>query len=432
LTDARDVEDAFQATFLILARKGRTLGEGDPVGHWLYGVACRVAMRARTSAARRRLREHPGRPPEVATVDDPGRRELGAVIDQELARLPSKYRAPVVLCYLEGLTHEEAGRQLGWPLGTVKGRLARARDLLRGRLARRGVAPSAGPAAVVLARAWRSAVPSSLLESTIKAAMAGPSAGMVPGAVASLVAGSLTTMFLNKLKVGGALLLVLGTGAAVMAFQASKGPAKSRTLEIPKTGEAKAAPAPSSSSAEVADWDAGWPSVVVQSDQSPGSAAIRLKLDERIAMSFPNDTPLGDVKRYIEQATQDHGAGLPNGIPIYVDPQGLQDTDKTMASTVSINLEGIPLRTTLELALRQLGLTYRVKDGLLIIESANIDHQGTPFNILEGKAMRGELTREQYKQLIEMLKLRNEIEKLINPPSEGGGGIDKTFTTPKF
>ena len=93
--------------------------------------------------------------------------------------------------------------------------------------------------------------------------------------------------------------------------------------------------------------------------------AILSKLDERIAMPFPNETPLSDVQKYIETSTQDEAAGLPKGIPIYADPQALQDADKTMASTVAINLEGIPLRTTLMLMLRQLGLKYVVEGGVL-------------------------------------------------------------------
>ena len=433
LGDARDVEDAFQATFLILARKGGTLGEEDPVGHWLHGVARRVALRARTAAARRRSHEKAVTPPEVAPAEDPAARELGAVLDEELARLPSKYRAPVVFCYLEGMTHEEAAGRLGWPLGTVKGRLARARDLLKRRLSRRGVAPAG--AAFPLFQGAMAVVPPSLLQSTIRAAMAGPASGMVPAGVASLAAGSLATMFLHKLKLAGAIMLVLGTGAAVMAYQATKGPGDAPKPDQDKAGPTRARPAPATSPAEVADWEAGWPSVIAaQDDQSPESRKIREALDGRLSMGFPNDTPLEDVIKYIQQSTQNESANLPTGIPIYVDPQGLQDVDKTMASTISINLEGIPLKTTLDLILRQLGLTYRVKGGLMIIESADLAMQTTTLDLLEAKAMSGDLTRVQYQQLIEMLKLRSEVEKLVNPPTQnqGGGAVDKAFKTPKF
>jgi hypothetical protein len=95
--------------------------------------------------------------------------------------------------------------------------------------------------------------------------------------------------------------------------------------------------------------------------------AIQAKLNERVSMNFPNATPLEDVLKYIGQCTQDEKAGLPNGIPIYVDPNGLKQAGATMASTVSLNLEGIPLRTTLRLMLGQLGLIYKVEDGLLYI-----------------------------------------------------------------
>ena len=101
--------------------------------------------------------------------------------------------------------------------------------------------------------------------------------------------------------------------------------------------------------------------------------AIQATLEKRISMNFLNKTPLSDLIRYIEQSTQDEAAGFPMGIPIYVDPQNLQDAEQTMASTVSINLEGVGLRTTLHLALKQLNLTYIVENGLLIIVSTNSD-----------------------------------------------------------
>ncbi len=111
--------------------------------------------------------------------------------------------------------------------------------------------------------------------------------------------------------------------------------------------------------------------------------AILKKLDERISMSFKADTPLDDVVKYIQSSTQDETAGLPTGIPIYVDPQGLIDSDKTLASTISINLEGIPLRTTLRLLLKQLNMTYTVKDGLLTITSSSSQDQPTEIRVYQ-------------------------------------------------
>src|SRR4051794_13149717 len=119
LDDPRDVEDAFQATFLVLVQKAGTVHVDDSVGRWLYGVARRVARRARVNAQRRRAREsaqkadEPVMPPSDADAE---RAELLAALDDELGRLPEKYRAPLVLCYLEGFSHPEAARQLRWPV----------------------------------------------------------------------------------------------------------------------------------------------------------------------------------------------------------------------------------------------------------------------------------------------------------------------------
>src|SRR5262245_50327437 len=139
LRDRHDAEDAFQATFLVLVRRAGSIHQPERLGNWLYGVAYRVAARARAVAARRHQRERDGVDLQApAPAGDAGGNDLRPILHEELDRLPEKYRVPVVLCYLEGLTNEEAARQLAWPVGTVKGRLARARDVLRGRLARRG------------------------------------------------------------------------------------------------------------------------------------------------------------------------------------------------------------------------------------------------------------------------------------------------------
>jgi len=141
LDNEHDAEDAFQAAFLVLARQAHTIHKMESVGSWLYGVAYRISLRARSDAARRRTLEEQAR---TMSEQDPfleaAWRELRPVLDEEVGRLPPKYRAPIVLCYLEGKTNTEAARELGWTKGTVSGRLARARELLRSRLARRGVA----------------------------------------------------------------------------------------------------------------------------------------------------------------------------------------------------------------------------------------------------------------------------------------------------
>jgi RNA polymerase sigma factor (sigma-70 family) len=130
LRDTHAAEDAFQATFLVLARRAGAIRKTESVGPWLYGVALRVASCARASEARRRARDRRGARMDAAYNDDLDRRDDGPAIHEEIGRLPEKYRAAVVLCYLEGLTHEQAARQLGWPVGTVRTRLSWAREKL--------------------------------------------------------------------------------------------------------------------------------------------------------------------------------------------------------------------------------------------------------------------------------------------------------------
>ncbi len=133
-----EVEDVFQATFLVLCRKAGSLRQADSVANWLYGVAVRLARRARVDAARRRRHERQASRPGAQAADPSAAislREAQAVLDEELARFPGKYRSPLVLCCLEGLARDEAARQLGWPTGLLKSRLEQARERLHGRLA---------------------------------------------------------------------------------------------------------------------------------------------------------------------------------------------------------------------------------------------------------------------------------------------------------
>jgi RNA polymerase sigma factor (sigma-70 family) len=165
LNDEHDAQDAFQATFLVLVRRPGSIRGGECLASWLFGVALRVARKARAEAARRRSHEQRAAVSHTedrrTTPPEGGSDAAHPAIDEEIRRLPEKYRAPVVLCFLEGLTQERAAERLGWPSGTVRGRLARARVLLRRRLERRGVALSAvAPAAVppeLLADAARTA-----------------------------------------------------------------------------------------------------------------------------------------------------------------------------------------------------------------------------------------------------------------------------------
>src|SRR5262245_28937708 len=169
LGNAADAEDAFQATFLVLVRKAASLTARAVLGDWLHGVARRTALSARRACARRRAKEQAMARPDVQ--GEAIRDDWLPLLDEELCRLPENYRLPIVLCDLEGKTRREAADRLGWPEGTVAGRLARGRALLAGRLARHGGAVSSSSLAAVLAPSAASAcVSEPLLHSTARAA----------------------------------------------------------------------------------------------------------------------------------------------------------------------------------------------------------------------------------------------------------------------
>ena len=212
LHDAHESEDAFQATFLVLVHKARSIDRPELLGPWLYGVAVRTAGQARQAARRRARDREAAAMPEVDPSVEVAWRELRQVLDDELGQLAQKYRAPLVLVYLEGKSTEEVARLLGCPKGTVLSRLARGRDRLRDRLVRRGVALSVGTLAIVLVgRTAPVAVPAALAKGAIKAAVlaaaGNAAAGAIPATVAALTKGVLQAMFLSKLKVVAAVVL---------------------------------------------------------------------------------------------------------------------------------------------------------------------------------------------------------------------------------
>lgn len=143
LNHSQDVEDAFQSTFLVLVKKARSLRDCELLGNWLYGVAVRVAMRARRDRLRRRSREQPVCALTAAIRESDGEhRELRLLLDAEVERLPKKFRTPIILCYFEGMTHDQAAVRLECPVGTIRSRMAKGRELLRSRLSRRGGVPT--------------------------------------------------------------------------------------------------------------------------------------------------------------------------------------------------------------------------------------------------------------------------------------------------
>ena len=219
LRSHHDAEDAFQATFLVLVRKAAAIRHKEMVANWLYGVAHQTSVRLRARAAKRGVRER-----QVVNMPEPVVAEVrGAdlvpLLDQELSRLPEKFRVLIVLCDLESKTRKEVARQLGCPEGTVASRLARARALLAKRLAQQGVVLSVGALAAVLAQNVASAgVPTAVVSLTIKAASlfaAGQAAaaGVISAEVAALTEGVLKAMFMTKLKTVMSVVMLLGTVA---------------------------------------------------------------------------------------------------------------------------------------------------------------------------------------------------------------------------
>jgi RNA polymerase sigma factor (sigma-70 family) len=287
LDDPTEVHDAFQAVFLVLARRAGAIRKSGSVGSWLYGVAVRLAARVRVSASRRRVRDRRTieaagilaavgtQSPEILTTPIE-RSEGSAAVHQEVDRLPEKYRAPIVLCYLEGMTHDEAAARLSWPVGTVRSRLARARAALRTRLTRRGVTATgalgpiaawlsgdlaASPAAAASASSPPLSLPGQLTTSlarTVSRVAAGESAaaGSLSATSLILAQGVLKTMMLKKLAFAACVLLSVGTmtiggGAVLVRTSRAQGP---RPAPAAAPGQAtKPAPAPDTTKADELD-----------------------------------------------------------------------------------------------------------------------------------------------------------------------------------
>jgi RNA polymerase sigma factor (sigma-70 family) len=229
LCNSHDAEDAFQATFLVLVRRAEDIGDPDLLANWLYGVAYRTAAKAKADVLRRRAREgqaasnHQANAPRDQDLWD----DVRPILDEEINLLPVKYRTPVVLCYLQGKTNEEAARQLGWPKGTVATRLARARERLRHRLTRRGMVLSTAVMATTLSQATASgALPARVVNGAVQTALLvvanqGVTAGVVANQIASLTEGVLKTMVLAKLKTVALVVSVVGIagiGAGAVAY----------------------------------------------------------------------------------------------------------------------------------------------------------------------------------------------------------------------
>jgi RNA polymerase sigma factor (sigma-70 family) len=240
LDHPQDVEDAFQATFLVLVKKAESLRERDLLGNWLYGVAFRVASRSRRDRSRRQSRERPvSVEMAMGHSDDTGGRDLRLLLDAEVRRLPEKFRVPILLCYFEGMTHDEAAERLACPVGTVRSRMAKARELLRSRLSRRGITPAPSFMTLTWIPEWTAVISPDLTSRTIDVAMrvaAGQSitAGVVSTPAATLTQGVLGTMTITKTMTLAAILAAIGAvggGAGLAARQLDPEPAAKRIRE---------------------------------------------------------------------------------------------------------------------------------------------------------------------------------------------------------
>jgi RNA polymerase sigma factor (sigma-70 family) len=420
LRDEHEAQDAFQATFLILARKSRSLWVRDSLGPWLHRVACRAATRARSDARRRRTLEQQAADRLAASSSNDDCSRLSAAIHEELDRLPTRYRLPIVLCYLEGHSCEEAARSLGHPVGTIKSQLTRGRKRLQERLKRFNRTATADLLTVLPAESIE-LLPEILTNTTAQAArrfLADRSAtDVAPSSVEVIARGVLTTMVLNRVANVAVGLLVM---SLVVAGAAGLGARENGGGPVEVQHKEKDAPARGKLTIGTKSPDSTDLSEARRRDANieKRSAAVENALAKIVDfhLTAPSlegrEAPLIDFLEYIKSETV--SPNMPKGIPVYVDPNELQGAEKTLKSMIvfSLDLDGVPLRTVLTLGLKQLGLEHRVKDGVLVVFGENMEGALTPFTVLLDKSERGELTPEETEELMRMLRARLEAKKL--------------------
>jgi RNA polymerase sigma factor (sigma-70 family) len=310
LGHVQDAEDAFQATYLVLVHKAASIMPRAMVGNWLYGVAHRTAMKARTTSTKRRVKER-----QMVVVPEPEAAahalwlDLQPLLDRELARLPENYRAAIVLCDLEDKTHKEAARQLGWPVGTLSTRLFRARKLLAKRLIERGLTISAGSLAAALSpNAASASVPSALVAETVNAgswlAAGHAGAGMISGKVAALTKGVVQSMLLAKLRIALAILVMgfIGLGAGLFSCRTEATESGARTAGRPTVAQ-KTATADDAKS-DMEKLQGTWVAVSLerQGEQVPEQtlkdAKVRLVIaDNKITATAVDENVVGKIIR---------------------------------------------------------------------------------------------------------------------------------------
>jgi len=374
LRRVEDAEDAFQAAFVVLARKGVRIAERQTIGGWLHGVAYHVALDVRRRGARRQTKEQQVEDmPHPLVMPTKDQSELLAVLDREMARLPEKYRLPVVLCELEGRSRKEAARQLDLAEGTLSSRLATARKMLAKRMAGHGAAVTgASLTALFASEAGAVCVPGPLVAATVRAA-----GGVVSAGVIALAEGVLKAMLLTKIK-GAALVLLLAASVGV-------GTVSLTYRTVAAEPQAKA--------------DAPRPTARAVSPEKDDLEALRLEVEalrvslratrERVkVLEAKVDRTLPQKKTETEREIE-HKLNTPvtlnftdaplkqiiddlrgwENVNIYVDQLALDQEGVSLESPVSVKLENVSLKSALNLILKQVHLTYIIKDTVLQITS---------------------------------------------------------------
>jgi RNA polymerase sigma factor (sigma-70 family) len=361
LFDRHDVDDAVQAVFLVLVRKARIIRVEGSLGPWLYTVAGRVAARARANRRKRLARESfKDNAPEPSYSSTAGASEIPVIIHDELCRLPEGLRAPLVLCYLEGLTHDSAARQLHCPVGTVRSRLARARDLLHRRITRRGLTLAAAALGGALESGAGAAVsthlPASLVRSITAAAVESVrSNGMgLSTSFAMILEGVLNVLPIKKV--------------AVLATAISMGTIAFAVVERTTVGQT---PEPKSQAGQSVDGPrpqelAGERITVLprlETKKDPHVVAIEARLKEKVSVAF-DKKPLGEAIAFLQNCS---------GVNIVLDPKALREEGLTPSSPVSVTANQVPIRSVLKQMLRPLCLTYTIVNEVVLITNPHAD-----------------------------------------------------------
>jgi hypothetical protein len=360
------------------------------IAPWLQQVAWRTASRLRGKAARRRFHERRAAEGVLSAVSDDGYDDLGAVVQEELGRLAARFRVPLVLCYLEGMTAEQAARQLGWPSGTVRSRLARGRERLRARLIRRGVAPSAAGLAAALTSgdAW-AALPPKLSGVTaqwaVQLAEGRLVAGPIPASILTLTEGVLKAMAITKFKMAATVLAVgLATTALALGQAQPSGGGPAPASEITSTGR----PGPSANS------------------ESARLQQVELKLDrvlEALGASAPAEKP-----RFRRRLAK-----------IAADPTAAEELPKEDL------LPGLPRARTAEEQPRVASSSAKVSDPFAA-ENSPLRARSSQFVGVMSDNISVVSRLERVEQnLAELVERVNQLERFVHKATRGEGGVSR-------